>query len=165
MAAKEINDAGGLEVGGKKYKLEVVALDDKYSPSEAAVNAKRLRAQYKAPVVFCPHSGGNFAMQAFNEQDGFLIGAYTSVPQMTERGNKLTLRIPPSFAGYIAALHQDRDGDLRQEARHGGRRPRLRQGLGRADRRRPGSRRAARSWPRTRCPTTRTPTSIPASAA
>ncbi|WP_375457636.1 ABC transporter substrate-binding protein [uncultured Enterovirga sp.] len=101
MAAKEINDAGGLEVAGKKYKLEVVALDDKYSPSEAAVNAKRLRSQYKAPVVFCPHSGGNFAMQAFNEQDGFLIGAYTSVPQMTERGNKLTLRIPPSFAGYL----------------------------------------------------------------
>jgi branched-chain amino acid transport system substrate-binding protein len=101
MAVKEVNDAGGLEVGGKKVKVEVVALDDKYSPSEAAVNAKRLRAQYKAPVVFCPHSGGNFAMQAFNEQDGFLIGAYTSVPQMTERGNKLTMRIPPSFAGYL----------------------------------------------------------------
>jgi branched-chain amino acid transport system substrate-binding protein len=102
MAAKEINDAGGLEVGGKKYKLDVVALDDKYSPSEAAVNAKRLRSQYKAPIVFCPHSGGNFAMQAFNDQDGFIVGAYTSVPQMTERGNKLTLRIPPSFAGYLS---------------------------------------------------------------
>lgn len=101
MAAKEINDAGGLDVGGKKVKLEVVGLDDKYSPAEAAVNAKRLRSQYKAPVVFCPHSGGNFAMQAFNEQDGFIVGAYTSVPQMTERGNKLTLRIPPSFAGYL----------------------------------------------------------------
>ena len=101
MAAKEINDAGGIQVDGKAWKVAVVALDDKYSPSEAAVNAKRLRSQYKAPVVFCPHSGGNFAMQAFNEQDGFLIGAYTSVPQMTERGNKLTLRIPPSFAGYV----------------------------------------------------------------
>jgi len=101
MAAREINEAGGLKIDGKTCKLNVVALDDKYSPSEAAVNAKRLRAQYKAPVIFCPHSGGNFAMQAFNEQDGFLIGAYTSVPQMTERGNKLTLRIPPSFAGYV----------------------------------------------------------------
>ena len=101
MAAKEINDAGGLDVGGKKVKLEIVALDDKYSPSEAAVNAKRLRSQYKAPIVFCPHSGGNFAMQAFNDQDGFIVAAYTSVPQMTERGNKLTLRIPPSFAGYL----------------------------------------------------------------
>jgi branched-chain amino acid transport system substrate-binding protein len=88
MAAKEINDAGGFEVGGKKYKFNIVALDDKYSPSEAAVNAKRLKAQ-------------NNAIQAFNEQDNFILGAYTSVPAMTERGNKLTLRIPPSFAGYV----------------------------------------------------------------
>lgn len=101
MAAKEINEAGGLKIGDKTYTFTVVALDDKYSPSEAAVNGKRLRAQNKAVVIFCPHSGGNFALQAFNEQDGFIIGGYTSVPQLTERGNKLTLRIPPSFAGYI----------------------------------------------------------------
>lgn len=101
LAAKEINDAGGFEAGGKKYTVNIVALDDKYSPSEAAVNAKRLRAQNKAPIVFCPHSGGGFAIQAFNDQDGFILGAYTSVPQITERGNKLTLRIPPSFAGYV----------------------------------------------------------------
>jgi branched-chain amino acid transport system substrate-binding protein len=101
MAAKEINDAGGFEVGGKKYKFNIVALDDKYSPSEAAVNAKRLKAQNNAPMIFTPHSGGAFAIQAFNEQDNFILGAYTSVPAMTERGNKLTLRIPPSFAGYV----------------------------------------------------------------
>lgn len=101
MAAKEINDGGGVQIAGKSYRVAVVGLDDKYSPSEAAVNAKRLRSQSKAAVVFCPHSGGNFAMQAFNEQDGFVIGAYTSVPQMTERGNKLTMRIPPTFDGYI----------------------------------------------------------------
>ncbi|MBM6579074.1 ABC transporter substrate-binding protein [Microvirga sp. BT689] len=101
MAAKEINDAGGFDVGGKKYKFNIVALDDKYSPSEAAVNAKRLKAQNNAPMIFTPHSGGAFAIQAFNEQDNFILGAYTSVPNMTERGNKLTLRIPPSFAGYV----------------------------------------------------------------
>ena len=28
--------------------------------------------------------------------------AYTSLPQVTERGNKLTIRIPPDFTGYIA---------------------------------------------------------------
>jgi branched-chain amino acid transport system substrate-binding protein len=101
MAAKEINDAGGFEVGGKTYKFNIVPLDDKYSPSEAAVNAKRLKAQHNTPMIFTPHSGGVFALQAFNEQDNFIIGAYTSVPSVTERGNKLTLRIPPSFAGYI----------------------------------------------------------------
>ncbi len=101
MAAKEINAQGGFQVAGKTYTVNLVALDDKYSPSEAAVNAKRLRAQHNAPVIFVPHSGGAFALQAFNEQDGFIVGAYSSVPDITGRGNRLTLRIPPSFLGYI----------------------------------------------------------------
>ncbi len=41
LAAAEIN-ATGFEVGGKKYKVEIVALDDKYNPSETAINAQRL---------------------------------------------------------------------------------------------------------------------------
>src|SRR5690349_23215883 len=55
MAVKEIN-AAGLEVGGKKVKLELVALDDKYSPADAAINARRLVQQNQVPAVFVPHS-------------------------------------------------------------------------------------------------------------
>jgi branched-chain amino acid transport system substrate-binding protein len=101
MAAKELNDAGGLDVGGKRMKVEVVSLDDRYSPPEAAVNAKRLVQQSGAPAVFCPHSGGVLAIEAFNQDEGFLLAAYTSSPAVTERGDKLVLRIPPSFAVYV----------------------------------------------------------------
>lgn len=100
MAVDEIN-AKGLEVGGKKVKLEVVSLDDKYSPADAAINARRLVQQYKTPAVFVPHSGGIFALQAFNEQEKFLVMAYSSVPRITDVGNKLTIRIPPAYTGYI----------------------------------------------------------------
>ncbi|ODV44454.1 ethanolamine utilization protein EutJ [Cupriavidus sp. UYMMa02A] len=100
MAVDEIN-ATGLEVKGKKIKLEVVALDDKYSPAEAAINARRLVQQHKTPAVFVPHSGGIFALQAFNEQEKFLVMAYSSVPRITDAGNKLTIRIPPAYTGYI----------------------------------------------------------------
>ncbi|WP_431276868.1 ABC transporter substrate-binding protein [Variovorax ureilyticus] len=100
MAIKEIN-AAGLEVGGKKVKLELVALDDKYSPADAAINARRLAQQHQAPVVFVPHSGGIYAMQAFNEQEKFIVMAYSSTPKITETGNKLTIRIPPTFNSYI----------------------------------------------------------------
>jgi len=100
MAIKEIN-AAGLEVGGKKIKLELIALDDKYSPAEAAINARRLVQQYQAPAVFVPHSGGIYAMQAFNEQEKFIVMAYSSTPKITEVGNKLTIRIPPTFNSYI----------------------------------------------------------------
>lgn len=100
MAVDEIN-ASGLEVAGKKVKLEVVSLDDKYAPAEAAINARRLVQQYKTPAVFVPHSGGIFALQAFNEQEKFLVMAYSSVPRITDAGNKLTIRIPPAYTGYI----------------------------------------------------------------
>ncbi|CAG2154118.1 hypothetical protein LMG19282_04565 [Cupriavidus campinensis] len=100
MAVDEIN-AQGLAVNGKKVKLEVVALDDKYAPAEAAINARRLVQQHKTPAVFVPHSGGIFALQAFNEQEKFLVMAYSSVPRITDAGNKLTIRIPPAYTGYI----------------------------------------------------------------
>jgi branched-chain amino acid transport system substrate-binding protein len=100
MAANEIN-AKGLEIGGKKYKLEIVALDDKYNPSETAINVQRLIQQHKTPAVLVPHSGGIFAVQAFNEKANTLLLAYTSLAQVTERGNKMSVRIPPDFTIYI----------------------------------------------------------------
>ncbi len=101
MAAEEINKAGGFEVDGKKYNLNVVSLDDKYLPNEAGANAQRLLQENDTPIVFTPHSGGVFAMQVFNEQKKFIIGAYTSEPKVTEAGNKLTVRIPPRYDGYL----------------------------------------------------------------
>lgn len=100
MAANEIN-AKGLEVAGKKYKLEIVSFDDKYNPSETAINVQRLVQQHQTAAVLVPHSGGIFAVQAFNEKSNVLLLAYTSLAQVTARGNKLSVRIPPDFAGYV----------------------------------------------------------------
>jgi len=114
MAAEEINANGGITVDGEEYTINVRSLDDKYSPSQAAVNGKRLVQQYNAPVIFTPHSGGTFAMQAFNERDGFLVMSYTSVPAVTSKGNKLTVKIPPNFTDYIepfSRITMDRFGN------------------------------------------------------
>ncbi len=101
MAIEEINSNGGFEVNGQTYTLNLVSLDDKYLPNETGANAKRLIQEHQTPVIFTPHSGGVFAMQVFNEQDNFLIMAYTSEPKITEGGNSLTVRIPPRYDGYI----------------------------------------------------------------
>lgn len=100
LAAAEIN-AAGLQVAGKKYKLEIVSFDDKYNPSETAINAQRLIQEYKTPAILCPHSGGIFAMMTNNEAQKYLVLGYTSVPQVTARNNKLAIRIPPEFTDYI----------------------------------------------------------------
>ncbi len=100
MAAAEIN-AAGLEVAGKKWKLEIVPLDDKYNPAETGINAQRLVQQYKTPAILVPHSGGVFAVQTSNERSQFIVLAYSSVPQITNKGNRLTLRVPPDFTTYV----------------------------------------------------------------
>ncbi|GAB2733800.1 ABC transporter substrate-binding protein [Melaminivora jejuensis] len=100
MAVAEIN-AASPEVAGKKVKFEIVALDDKYNPSETAINAQRLVQQHKTAAILVPHSGGIFALQTTNERSNFIVLAYSSVPQITAKGNKLTLRIPPEYTGYI----------------------------------------------------------------
>jgi branched-chain amino acid transport system substrate-binding protein len=100
MAADEIN-AEGWQVGGKPSKLEIVSLDDKYNPAEAAINAQRLVQAEKTPVILVAHSGGTFALQTANEKQKYLLLSYSSVPQVTASGNALTWRIPPDFTSYI----------------------------------------------------------------
>src|SRR5918995_518854 len=105
MAIADINDAGGLKIGDRQVKVAVSALDDRYFPNESATNAKRLVHQYGAPVVFCPHSGGILAIQGFNgSSPPFIVGAYSSEPQIVESGNPLTLMIPPKYTIYFDAF-------------------------------------------------------------
>jgi branched-chain amino acid transport system substrate-binding protein len=100
FAVDELNGEN-FQVGGKKVSFEVVALDDKYNPSETAINFQRLVQESKAPVVMCPHSGGGFAIQTSNDRTNTLLLSYTSVPKITSTGNKHTMRIPPDFSAYV----------------------------------------------------------------
>ncbi|HEX6923569.1 MAG TPA: ABC transporter substrate-binding protein [Bacillales bacterium] len=100
LAVKEINENGGFKVDGKTYKYEIQALDDKYQPSQSAINGKKLAEKYHTPIIFVAHSGGILALEEFNEAKGFIIGGYTSVPAVFKQENELVVRIPPSFLSY-----------------------------------------------------------------
>src|SRR5699024_5430580 len=52
-------------------------------------------------VCSSDYSGGSSALQVFYEKENILIGAYSSEPVITEGGNSLTVRIPPSYDGYV----------------------------------------------------------------
>lgn len=101
MAIDEINADGGLKIGSARVKLDVVALDDQYNPSQTAINVQRLVQQDKVPSVLISHSGGVYAAQTRNQQQKVLIFASSSVPEITSKGNKLTIRTSPLFTSYI----------------------------------------------------------------
>lgn len=42
LAAEDVNSKGGLDVGGKKYKIEIVAYDDHYKAADALTATNRL---------------------------------------------------------------------------------------------------------------------------
>lgn len=101
MAIDEVNEAG-VEVDGKKYTVKLESLDDQYQPGTTGTNVQRLVEKEGAAVVFVPHAGGIKAAQELNSgRTEFLIGAYSSDPEIVASGNELTVMIPPSFASYI----------------------------------------------------------------
>src|SRR5690606_6875018 len=51
LAALQVNKDGGLEVGGKRYKVSVVAYDDKYQANEAVTVANRLVLEDKVKYI------------------------------------------------------------------------------------------------------------------
>ena len=42
LYAKRYNDAGGLDIGGKKYQIEIISYDDQYSTPGAVAAYNRL---------------------------------------------------------------------------------------------------------------------------
>ncbi len=104
MAMEEINGKGGITVAGRKNKVEIISLDDRYKPDLAVQNARRMVSLDKVPAVFCPHSGGILAMMNFNEKEDFIIMGYTTHPKIVEMGNKLVIRIPADIRAYASAF-------------------------------------------------------------
>ena len=104
MAVEEINAKGGISVAGKKYKMEVSSLDDRYKPDLTVQNARRMVSLDKVSSVFCPHSGGILAMMKFNEKEDFIVMGYSTHPKIVEMGNTMVIRMPPDVRAYASAF-------------------------------------------------------------
>jgi len=56
MAVKEINDAGGLEVGGKKYTIDFVIEDNAGKADQSASAAQKLITQDNVVAIIGPNA-------------------------------------------------------------------------------------------------------------
>ncbi|HXZ38659.1 MAG TPA: ABC transporter substrate-binding protein, partial [Thermodesulfobacteriota bacterium] len=95
------NALGGATVAGKKYKVQIVSMDDQFQTALTVNNAKRLVHQEGARMVYNPSSGGIFGLMAINEKENFIVGAYTTNQKCITAGNKLIFRGPPSMLVYV----------------------------------------------------------------
>lgn len=107
IAAMEVNAKGGLKVGNKTYKVEVVSYDDQYKAALSVTGATRLIEQDKIKFVIGPlGSAALLAVKPLYEQNKILaiIGSYTN--KALDKDTKYMYRGYPTqteFAGPIVA--------------------------------------------------------------
>lgn len=92
VAADDVNAAGGIPVGGKKYTLRIESYDDEGTPAKAIAGFKKMHDRFQIPVVICNTSGSAKAVTEINERMGVLWAGFSTYPDITTRGNKLVLR-------------------------------------------------------------------------
>ncbi|MBA2413880.1 MAG: branched-chain amino acid ABC transporter substrate-binding protein [Burkholderiaceae bacterium] len=94
MAVEEINAAGGLKVGDRTYKLELVAEDDKADPKEGTLAAQKIVDSGAVAVVGHLNSGTSIpASKIYADANVTQISPSATNPKLTEQGFKTTFRV------------------------------------------------------------------------
>ena len=85
LAAKEINDAGGITVAGKNYTVELFIQDTAAKPDQAAAAAQKLITQNNVIAIIGPNSSSNAipASEIAETSKTVLITPWSTNPKTT----------------------------------------------------------------------------------
>jgi branched-chain amino acid transport system substrate-binding protein len=89
MAVKEVNDAGGLEVGGKKYQIEFFIEDNAGKADQSASAAQKLITQQNVVAIIGPNAS-RYAIPASEIAESskvVLISPWSTNPKTTVDAN------------------------------------------------------------------------------
>lgn len=104
IAADEINAAGGLEVGGKKYTVKVTTYDDEYK-APVAVTAMRRMISDKIKYVFGPlGSPPALAVKPLAEENNVLLFTGTYTRKILDKDSKNVFRMYSTPAEFSVPL-------------------------------------------------------------
>lgn len=94
LAVEEINAAGGLKVGDKTYKFELVAEDDKADPKEGTLAAQKIVDSGAVAIVGHLNSGTTIpASKIYADASVAQISPSATNPKYTEQGFKTAYRV------------------------------------------------------------------------
>ena len=100
----QVNEAGGLKVGDKRYKLRYVTYDDQSQGGRVQQLYTRLIVQDKAQFLFSPYSSGLCATAAvITEQYGrLMLITGGAEPKTYTLGNKYLVQVITSADHYLS---------------------------------------------------------------
>jgi branched-chain amino acid transport system substrate-binding protein len=86
LVKKQINEAGGLEVGGKKYRVDFIYVDNELKPESAVQAAIRLIEQDRVLAIVGPAGSGRAipAGQINNDNRVPMISPWATNPDVTK---------------------------------------------------------------------------------
>ena len=94
LAVEEINAAGGIKVGDKTFKLELVAEDDKADPKEGTLAAQKIVDSGAVAIVGHLNSGTTIpASKIYADANMTQISPSATNPKYTEQGFKTAFRV------------------------------------------------------------------------
>ena len=115
ILAAEINAKGGLDVGGKKYQVEVIAYDDQYKAGDAVAAYNRLVKQDGAKFVIAMTSASTLALKQSFEDDK-VIGLTSSLTDKAFDANtKYLFRLYSPPTHFLAPLVGWMHGNLKEK--------------------------------------------------
>ncbi|MCL4440981.1 MAG: ABC transporter substrate-binding protein [Firmicutes bacterium] len=101
LAADEVNEKGGLEIGGKKYKIKVVAYDDLYTGQGGVAAINRLVFEDKIKLIIGPISSASLlAIQGITEPNKVILMADTYTTKALSKDKQYTFRVVPTTAEF-----------------------------------------------------------------
>ena len=94
---KAVNDQGGINVGGQKYKVKITFYDDKSDAATGTKLTEKLITEDKVQFLFGPFSSGiTFATSAIGERYRMItIAPLANATNIYERGFKYVFSILP----------------------------------------------------------------------
>ena len=115
--AHDVNEAGGIDVGGTKYTVEIIEYDDQTNPGETIKAVQRLATQDEADFILAPYGTGlNIAAAPIFERYGYPMVTHTAISDQIE---DLSSKFPNMYfllggatglsGGVVEVLTQMRD--------------------------------------------------------
>jgi branched-chain amino acid transport system substrate-binding protein len=118
LQAEQYNAAGGLTVEGQKYKIEVIAEDDKFSPSEAVTVTNKLI--FKDHVRFIMTSNGSalvLATTPITESNKVITISSCFTPKVLGPDLPFSFRASPTMGETVGPLFKwikDKKPDIKK---------------------------------------------------
>lgn len=106
VAVNEINEGGGLAIGGKRYKVQAVFCDTQADSAKAAACGRRLSSQDRVAAMVMATSIETFPILGFNATSNppFLVISSSASNKLVETNNPLVARYWFNTYSYMPGL-------------------------------------------------------------